>query len=74
MTDDVLIERVLARHERIVKRFIIALIIEAMIILAVVGISAYERLQYDYTSEQTSYSQDGNGVNNINSGTQGDIK
>ena len=60
-------------HDRTVKRLIIALIISILINLAVVGIAAYERLQYDYVGESNSYMQDGDGVNNFNNGTQGDV-
>jgi hypothetical protein len=33
----------------------------------------YAWCQYDYTSEKVTYSQDGEGLNNINTGTQGDV-
>lgn len=62
-----------ARHERTIKRLIIALIIEAVLIFAESAIWLNAWTQYDYTSEESVYKQDGNGVNNINTGTQGDV-
>ena len=42
-------EATVARQERHIKRMWIALIVAWVVVLAVVGIFAYERLQYDYT-------------------------
>lgn len=33
----------------------------------------YAWMQYDYVSEEISYMQDGEGLNNINTGSQGDV-
>jgi len=68
-------EAAMARYERIIKRLVYVILALIIAIVAIVGISTYERLQYDYTSEESniSYSQDGYGINNINAGTQGDV-
>ena len=63
------------RHERTVKRLIIALIIAGLLVFASNAIWLYAWCQYDYESTETKveYSQDGQGLNNINTGSQGDI-
>ena len=62
-----------ARSERRDKRFILALII-VTIMLFVSNIAwLYAWMQYDYVYEEVSYDQDGEGINNINTGTQGDL-
>lgn len=62
-----------AKSERTIKRLIIALILSIILIFASHAIWLYAWCQYDYSSEETTYSQDGKGINNINAGTQGDI-
>lgn len=62
-----------ARHERTVKRLIIALIISVILLFAESAINMWAWCQYDYSSEETTYSQDGEGINNINTGKQGDL-
>lgn len=62
-----------ARHERTIKRFLVALIIAIILLFATNAIWLYAWMQYDYTSEEVTYSQDGAGLNNINNGLQGDI-
>lgn len=62
-----------ARAERRDKRLILALIIiTAMLFVSnIVWLWAWQ--QYDYVSEEITYTQDGQGLNNINTGTQGDL-
>lgn len=62
-----------AKSERTIKRLIIALILSIVLIFASNAIWLYAWCQYDYSSKETTYSQDGEGINNINAGTQGDI-
>lgn len=62
-----------ARNERHIKRLIVALIISIALIFASNAIWLWAWCRYDYSSEDISYSQDGQGINNINAGTQGDI-
>lgn len=54
---------------RTIKRLWILVIISWLIVLAVVGVFTYERLQYDYVGETTTtetvYTQDGHGTNII---------
>jgi hypothetical protein len=68
-----------ARSERTIKRLIIALIISVILIFGSNAIWLYEWTQYDYvttdkeTETDTTYTQDGGGINNINTGAQGDV-
>lgn len=62
-----------AKSERTIKRLIIALILSIILIFTSNAIWLYAWCQYDFSSEETTYSQDGEGINNINAGTQGDI-
>lgn len=66
-------ETEVARNERTTKRLIIALVIAIILIFASNAAWLYAWTQYDYTSEEVTYSQDGEGINNINTGEQGDI-
>lgn len=64
-----------ARSERIAAKLIGVII---LLVVCLVGSNAfwvYEWTQYDYLSEDvtTTYEQDGEGLNNINTGTQGDV-
>lgn len=61
------------RSERHIKRLVIALVIAIILIFASNAIWLYAWCQYDYTSEEITYTQDGEGMNNINTGTQGDV-
>ena len=69
-------ESAMARAEREKKRLWVALIISWIAVVLVVGIASYERLQYDYVSEETVYQQDGQGTNiignsnEVNNGTE----
>lgn len=55
----------MARNEREKKRLWIALIIAIALIFASNAIWLYAWQQYDYSSEEISYSQDGKGTNII---------
>lgn len=59
----------MARSERHIKRLWIALIIA----IAIAFVSNIAWLIYHSQFEKTFYSQDGEGINNINIGTQGDL-
>ena len=67
-------EGTLARHERTVKRLVISLVI-AIVLMFLSNMGwLYAWQQYDYTSEEITYSQDGRGLNNINTGNQGGLR
>ncbi len=59
----------IARAERHIKRLWIALVIAIIVIFA----TNIAWLYYESQFETISYSQDGEGLNNINTGTQGDL-
>lgn len=61
------------RSERHIKRLIIALIITIILMFASNAMWLWAWCQYDYTSEDITYTQDGEGLNTINTGTQGDV-
>lgn len=65
----VVYESALSRCERTVKRLFIALIIT---ILCLVGTNI-GWMVYESQFEAFSYDQDGDGINNMNYGTQGDL-
>lgn len=58
-------ESSMARMERQIKRLWIALIVAVALIFASSEIFTYAWLQYDYSSEETIYQQDGEGTNII---------
>lgn len=58
-----------ARHERTVKRLILVVIIA----VALLFISNMAWLYYESQFDTYNYQQDGAGLNNINTGEQGDI-
>lgn len=70
-----------ARSERTIKRLIIALIIAVVLLCGSNALWLYEWTRYDYvttdteseTKTDTTYTQDGAGINNINTGDQGDV-
>ena len=62
-----------ARHERTIKRVVIALIIAIILIFVSNAIWLWAWTQYDYTSTDTTYWQDGGGVNAINTRVNGDM-
>lgn len=59
-----------ARSERTIKRLIVAVILCVILIFATNAAWLYAWCQYDYTSEETVYQQDGEGVNIIGSGNE----
>lgn len=65
------------KHERTLKRLIFALIISIVLIFASNAAWLYAWMQYDYIAEdvtsEVNYVQDGRGINNINTGNQGDV-
>lgn len=62
-----------AKNERLIKRLTIALIVSIVLMFTSNAIWLYAWCQYDYSSEDYTYTQDGEGYNNINTGTQGDV-
>ena len=58
-------EASMARMERQIKRLWIAVIVAVALLFASSAIFAYAWLQYDYSSEETIYQQDGEGTNII---------
>ena len=70
----IVFEGVVAHNARTVKRLVIALIIAIILIFASNAIWLYAWCQYDYESEEITYTQDGQGLNNINTGVQGGVE
>ena len=70
----IVFESVVVKNERIVKRLVIALIIAIILIFTSNAIWLYAWCQYDYESEEITYAQDGQGLNNINTGVQGGVE
>lgn len=66
-------ETEVARNERTTRRLIIALVIAIILLFISNALWLYAWTQYDYSSDAVTYSQDGEGFNNINTGEQGDI-
>lgn len=70
-------ESTVARQERHIKRLWIALIVAIAMIFASNAIWLYAWMQYDYSSEETVYQQDGEGTNiigdsnEVNNGAEG---
>lgn len=64
-------ESAMTRAERHAKRLCIVVILTILLLFISNGCWLYAWTQYDYTSEETTYSQDGEGVNVIgdNNGT-----
>lgn len=58
-------ESAMARNERTVKRLVVALIVAILLIFASNAAWLYAWCQYDYTSEETVFTQDGEGLNII---------
>lgn len=65
----IVFEGSMARSERHIKRLVIALII-AVVMIAVTNIAW---LYYESQFDTVEYAQDGEGINNINTGEQGNI-
>lgn len=66
-------EGALARMERTTSRLfkVIVVLIIALFLSNALWLWAW--MQYDYTSNDVTYAQDGEGYNNINAGIQGDV-
>ena len=66
-----------SRSEKTIKKLIIALVITIILLFLNNALWLWAWVKYDYSSEETTeeitYSQDGNGINSLNTGTQGDI-
>ena len=62
-------EGIVSRQERTIKRLIVALIIAISLMFVTNCIWIYYEMQF----ETITYSQDGKGINNVNTGAQGDI-
>lgn len=62
-------EGIVSRQERTIKRLVIALIIAISLMFVTNCIWIYYEMQF----ETVTYSQDGKGINNVNTGTQGDV-
>lgn len=60
-----------ARSERTIKRLIIALIMTIILLFLSNAIWIHEWSQYEY--DEIAYEQDGDGLNSINFGRQGDL-
>lgn len=58
-------ESAMARNERAMKRVVIALIVAIALIFASNAIWLWAWTNYDYSGEETVYSQDGEGLNII---------
>jgi hypothetical protein len=62
-------EGIVSRQERTIKRLVIALIIAISLMFVTNCIWIYYEMQF----ETVTYNQDGKGINNVNTGTQGDV-
>ena len=65
-------ESSMARMERQIKRLWIALIVAVALLFSSGAIFTYAWLQYDYSSEETIYQQDGEGTNIISDSNEVD--
>ena len=65
-------ESSMARMERQVKRLWVAVVIAIALLFASSAIFTYAWLQYDYSSEETIYQQDGEGTNIIGNSNEVD--
>lgn len=65
----IVFESEIARLERVITRLWITIL--ALITVIAVGVTAF--FWYESQFETISYQQDGEGLNNINTGSQGDI-
>lgn len=62
-------EGIVSRQERTIKRLVIALIITISLMFVTNCIWIYYEMQF----ETVTYNQDGKGINNVNTGTKGDV-
>lgn len=65
-------ESSMARMERQTKRLWVAVVVAIVLLFASGAIFAYAWLQYDYSSEETIYQQDGEGTNIIGNSNEVD--
>lgn len=63
-----------ARFERVNKRLVIALVITIILLFLSHIAWLYYVSQYEYVAEDITYTQDGRGFNNINTGFQGGLR
>lgn len=54
-----------ARQERTVKKLIMIIVISIILLFASNAMWLYAWMQYDYSSQETVYTQDGRGINII---------
>lgn len=59
-----------ARLERTIKRLFVVVLVSVALIFATNAVWLYYWNQYEYTDEQISYEQDGEGANVIGSGNE----
>lgn len=59
-----------ARAERHIKRLFVALVLTIVMLFASNAFWLYEWCQYDYSSTEVEYSQDGEGTNVIGTGNE----
>ena len=62
----------MARMERQTKRLWVAVVVAIVLLFASGAIFTYAWLQYDYSSEETIYQQDGEGTNIIGNSNEVD--
>lgn len=62
-----------ARNERTIKKLIIVVVIAITLMFASNAVWLWAWSQYDYSSNDTSYWQDGEGINAINTKVNGDM-
>ena len=66
-------ETMSARYERSNKRQFICIIVVIVLLFLSNAFWLYAWMQYDYESEEITYTQDGRGFNNINTGLMGSV-
>lgn len=66
-------EGALARMERTTSRLFKVIVVLIIALFLSNALWMYAWMQYDYTSNDVTYAQDGEGYNNINAGIQGDV-
>jgi hypothetical protein len=66
-------EGALARMERTTSRLFKVIVVLIIALFLSNALWLYAWMQYDYTSNDVTYAQDGEGYNNINAGIQGDV-
>lgn len=66
-------EGALARMERTTSRLFKVIVVLIIALFLSNALWLWVWVQYDYTSNDVTYAQDGEGYNNINAGIQGDV-